>query len=99
MLRRAQGDLENSSWVPSGCDAHAAFVSAYPVARPAEGKYFENQAHEIISKTLPKLVRSAETGMNFNEVEPILAEFVKTLQSKGGIIGISSCGRFLVISE
>lgn len=99
-LRRPAGLLGNDQWVnPKACNAHITFLSAYPVSAPVDGRYYETTAHQVVAKYVPELHRAARDGKLFFQAEDQLKAFYKELRASGGTIAISSCGKYLIISE
>jgi hypothetical protein len=92
--------LPNKEWVdPKACNARVTFLSAYPVSAPIPGRFYETTAHAVIGKRVPELHRAARDGKAFFQVEEALTAFYKELAATGGLVAVSSCGKYLIISE
>jgi len=99
-LRRPGGVLSHSQWVrDQSCQGRVTFLSAYPVGFPPEGRYFETAAHMIFANGLKKLHVLAESDADFPKVQETLATLLVQLDACGGYLAISSCAKYMILSE
>ena len=99
-LKNPGGLVPNSRWVDTtSCNARIAFVSAYPISAPLPGMYYEVRSSKIITDGLLKLRDLGQKDEGFLGAEETLNLLYKGLSERGGIIAVSSCGKYLLISE
>jgi hypothetical protein len=99
-LRNPDGLVLNSKWVnTSSCNARIAFVSAYPVSAPLPDKYFEAKSGLIIQSSVVRLLELAREDAAFPDAKESLESLFSGLGDRGGIVAVSSCGKYLLISE
>jgi hypothetical protein len=96
-LLRHNGSVSLSEWVDrTSCQSRVTFVSAFAVSRPTPGRYYEPVAHDWLPKAMASAARASGSPEQFREQFRTLMDRMKETPA---LIAVSSCGKYLLVSE